>query len=143
MTVPIAPRPAAVIGLALSEAVDCQAARALAAPPAARQTRALAEARAATYRATAADLAAGRIVVLSSAAASHVAPDGTLSLALADLIMTLGALIDARAWRDYRAGAWCEDCLGLPPGDLCSEHSRDVELSDAYAALSRALGDGR
>jgi hypothetical protein len=99
-------------------------------------------ARAAEYRDTAAALAAGRVVVLSSAAASHVAPDGTLALALDDLAVALSALADASAWREWRAdGGFCAACIGADPG-RCAEHARDADLAAAYAALARALGHG-
>jgi len=70
----------------------------------------------------------GRLSVLTSATASHVSPDGTVVLSLADLLVITGALRDAAS---YRRG---EDCPDQP---------RNPVLAEAYSGLAFALGDDR
>lgn len=94
------------------------------------------------YRAAADRLRAGRIVVLSSQGASHLAPDGTVTLALADTVTLLGALRDGAEWRRWRAGAWCAECA-TAPDHVCQGCINDLDLADSYSVLSRALGDDR
>jgi hypothetical protein len=56
----------------------------------------------------------------------------------ADQLVVLGqALSDAVTYRDP-AGA-CTSCEAHPAG-LCEDHAADLDKTDAYLALARALG---
>ena len=82
----------------------------------------------ARYEAARLALDQGRLTALESAAASHVNPDGTLTLSLADLLILRGSLRDSAAYRR---------------GELCPSDPRSRMLAEAYAGLAHALGGDR
>ena len=68
---------------------------------------------------------------------SHAA-DGPVLLLTASWEAILGqALADAVTYRDL-SGA-CQDCEAHPAG-LCEDHAEDLDRTDAYLALGKALG---
>jgi len=71
-----------------------------------------------------------------------VLPDGSATLAPADLIEVLGALEHAATLLRERAAAWCDDCTRHPAG-ACESHVEDLDQADAYAALAARLGGAR
>ena len=82
----------------------------------------------ATYESARLAIDQARLVILTSEAASHVSPDGTVTLTLTDLLLMTGALRDAALYRR---------------GEECREHPSNSVLAESYAGLAYALGDDR
>ena len=96
----------------------------------------------ARYESVGDHLERGSLILLGAEAASHVAYDGTLHLAVSDLTVFAAALADGAAWREYRAAAWCPDCAASA-AEVCAEHGRDLQLATAYRALAVSLAGPR
>lgn len=58
------------------------------------------------------------------------------------LTLVLGALDDAAAVAEERAGAVCADCAHTESG-LCYRHAEDLDEADAYRQLAREIGGQR
>jgi hypothetical protein len=67
------------------------------------------------------------------------APAAGLLLTPRDRRLLLAALGDAAAYRDDRAGQWCESCQTAGAG-ACDEHADDTDQAEAYRALAGRIG---
>jgi hypothetical protein len=77
-----------------------------------------------------------------AATATAVLPDGSATLAPADLIEVLGALEHAAEALVDRAAQHCGDCVTHPAG-ACEAHVDDLDQADAFRAVAARLGDAR